>query len=61
MLAINTIIKKELLDHIRDNNTQKEEWETYVELFLKKKKGRSKLQLDNEILSNTQQEMIVNQ
>nr|KAJ0216063.1 hypothetical protein LSAT_V11C300119470 [Lactuca sativa] len=60
MFALKTTIEEEMLEHIRDENTPKEVWDTFVMLFLKKNDARLQL-LENEILSILQRDMMIAQ
>ena len=58
MLALKTTIREEMLEHIWDDKTSKEAWDTFVMLF--SKKNDTKLQLlENELLSISQRDMTI--
>nr|KAJ0224878.1 hypothetical protein LSAT_V11C100031760 [Lactuca sativa] len=58
MFALKTTIEEEMLEHIRDENTPKEAWDTFVTLFSKKNDTRLQL-LENELLSISQRDMTI--
>nr|KAJ0193206.1 hypothetical protein LSAT_V11C800435150 [Lactuca sativa] len=58
MFALKTTIEEEMLEHIWDENTPKEAWDTFVRLFSKKNDTRLQL-LENEILSISQRDMTI--
>ncbi|KAE8704559.1 tir-nbs resistance protein [Hibiscus syriacus] len=58
MLALNTTIEEEMLEHIRDTKTPKEAWDTFVTLFSKKNDTRLQL-LENELLLMPQHDMTI--
>nr|KAJ0202689.1 hypothetical protein LSAT_V11C500251950 [Lactuca sativa] len=60
MFALKTTIEEEMLEHIRDENTPKEAWDTFVTLFSKKNDTRLQL-LENELLSISQRDMTIAQ
>nr|KAJ0196486.1 hypothetical protein LSAT_V11C700354880 [Lactuca sativa] len=60
MFALKTTIEEEMLEHIRDENTPKEAWDTFVTLFSKKNDTRLQL-LENELLSISQRDMKIAQ
>ncbi|KAL7586905.1 hypothetical protein Lser_V15G39190 [Lactuca serriola] len=60
MFALKTTIEEEMLEHIRDENTPKEAWDTFVMLFSKKNDTRLQL-LENELLSISQRDMTIAQ
>ncbi|XP_052627747.1 uncharacterized protein LOC128134258 [Lactuca sativa] len=60
MFALKTTIEEEMLEHIRDENTLKEAWDTFVTLFSKKNDTRLQL-LENELLSISQRDMTIAQ
>ncbi|XP_023763067.2 retrovirus-related Pol polyprotein from transposon TNT 1-94 [Lactuca sativa] len=60
MFTLKTTIEEEMLEHIRDQNTPKEAWDTFVTLFSKKNDTRLQL-LENELLSISQRDMTIAQ
>nr|KAJ0224074.1 hypothetical protein LSAT_V11C200095100 [Lactuca sativa] len=58
MFALKTTIEEEMLEHIRDEKTLKEAWDTFVTLFSKKNDMRLQL-LENELLSISQRDMTI--
>ena len=50
MFALKTTIEKGMLEHIWDDKTPKEAWDTFVMLFSKKNDARLQL-IENELLS----------
>ena len=55
MFALKTTIGEEMLEHIWDDKTPKEAWDTFVMLFSKKNDTRLQL-LENELLSISQRD-----
>ena len=60
MFALKTTIEEEMLEYIRDKNTPKEAWDTFVTLFSKKNDTRLQL-LESELLSISQRDMTIAQ
>nr|KAJ0189210.1 hypothetical protein LSAT_V11C800391990 [Lactuca sativa] len=60
MFALKIIIEEEILEHIRDENTPKEAWDTFVTLFSKKNDTRLQI-LENELLSILKRDMTIAQ
>nr|KAJ0198111.1 hypothetical protein LSAT_V11C700366270 [Lactuca sativa] len=60
MFALKTTFQKEMLEHIRDENTPKEAWDTFVTLISKKNDTRLQL-LENELLSISQRDLTIAQ
>ncbi|KAL7614647.1 uncharacterized protein LOC128132327 [Lactuca sativa] len=60
MFSLKTTIEEEMLEHIRDENTPKEAWDTFLMLFSKKNDTRLQL-LENELLSISQRDMTIAQ
>ena len=60
MFSLKTTIEEEMLEYIRDKNTPKEAWDTFVTLFSKKNDTRLQL-LESELLSISQRDMTIAQ
>ena len=60
MFALKATIEEEMLEHIWDDKTPKEAWDTFVMLFSKKNDTRLQL-LENELLSISQHDMTIAQ
>jgi len=60
MFALKTTIEEEMLEHIWDDKTPKEAWDTFVMLFSKKNDTWLQL-LENELLSISQHDMTIAQ
>ncbi|XP_062086226.1 uncharacterized protein LOC133792339 [Humulus lupulus] len=60
LFVIQTTVEDEMLEHIMESKTVKEAWDTFASLFTKKNDVRLKL-LENELLSITQRDMMINQ
>ena len=60
MFALKTTIEEEMLEHIWDDKTPKEAWNTFVMLFSKKNDTRLQL-LEIELLSISQRDMTIAQ
>ena len=60
MFALKTTIREEMLEHIWDDKTPKELWDTFVILFSKKNDTRLQL-MENELLSISQRDMTIAQ
>ena len=67
IFSLKTTIEEEMLEHIWDDNTPKEAWDTFIMLFSKfimlfSKKNNTRLQLlENELLSISQRDMTIAQ
>ena len=60
MFALKTTIVEEMLEHIWDDKSPKEIWDTFVMLFSKKNDTRLQL-LENELLSISQRDITITQ
>ena len=60
MFAMKTTIDEEMLEHIRQAKTPKEEWDTFKALFSRKNDMRLQL-LENELLFIKQNDLTINQ
>ena len=60
MFILKTTIEEEMLEHIWDDKTPKEAWDTFVTLFSKKNDTRLQF-LENELLSISQDDMTITQ
>ena len=58
MFGLQTTIGEEMLEHIWDDKTPKEAWDTFMILFSKKNDTRLQL-LENELLSISQRDLTI--
>ena len=60
MFALKTTIEEEMLEHILDDKSLKEAWDTFVMLFAKKNDTRLQF-FDNDLLSISQRDITITQ